>query len=212
MREAAHQLSISISASQAGLGNVTNDSQLKRADGDLNTFTEKTTPIATDIIIIEDSAASYAKKKVQISNLPSGGGGSGGAPLFYSFYAQYGNIGESQIVPAGSCSSFVLTWETLPTISTGDSWGDGSTANTGKLVITLYKRDRADDDTSLGSFSSIGSHTINSSTLASHYTEVVSMTEATFTSGDEVYADITSVTNSATITLGLGLSIMLVYS
>lgn len=37
--------------------------------------TEKVTPISADLLLIEDSAASYAKKKVQIGNLPGGTGG-----------------------------------------------------------------------------------------------------------------------------------------
>lgn len=49
--------------------NVTDDAQLKRAAGDLNTFAEKTVIANNDIVIIEDSAATYAKKKVKISNL-----------------------------------------------------------------------------------------------------------------------------------------------
>lgn len=52
-----------------GLGSVTNDSQLKRSANDFNTFTEKTTPAANDILIIEDSAASGAKKYIKYSNL-----------------------------------------------------------------------------------------------------------------------------------------------
>lgn len=59
---------------QVGLSNVTNDSQLKRADGDLNSFAVKGSPISADVLIIEDSAASYAKKKVTIGTLPFGGG------------------------------------------------------------------------------------------------------------------------------------------
>lgn len=56
-----------ITATDVGLGSVTNDAQLKRAAGDLNTFTQKVAPEATDILIIEDSSASYAKKKVLAS-------------------------------------------------------------------------------------------------------------------------------------------------
>jgi len=66
----------SVTAAQIGLGNVTNDAQLKRSAGDINTFTEKTTLSSTDVLLIEDSGASYAKKKVQIGNLPAGSGGS----------------------------------------------------------------------------------------------------------------------------------------
>ncbi len=43
---------------------------------EINGLTEKTTPAGNDEIVIEDSEASYAKKKVKISNLPSGTGGS----------------------------------------------------------------------------------------------------------------------------------------
>lgn len=44
--------------------------------GEIAALTEKTTPVSADLLIIEDSGASYAKKKVQIGNLPDGGGGS----------------------------------------------------------------------------------------------------------------------------------------
>lgn len=56
-----------ITATDVGLGSVTNDAQLKRAEGDLNTFTQKVAPEAADILVIEDSSASYAKKKVLAS-------------------------------------------------------------------------------------------------------------------------------------------------
>jgi hypothetical protein len=62
-----------------GLTNVTDDAQLKRAAGDINTFTEKVTPIETDVVIIEDSEDSFSKKKVLLSNMLGGGGGGGGS-------------------------------------------------------------------------------------------------------------------------------------
>jgi hypothetical protein len=43
--------------------------------GEINAITEKTTPVGADLLLIEDSADSNNKKKVQITNLPSGGGG-----------------------------------------------------------------------------------------------------------------------------------------
>jgi len=49
--------------------NVTDDAQLKRVAGDINTFSEKTPLVDDDIVLIEDSAASYAKKKAKISSL-----------------------------------------------------------------------------------------------------------------------------------------------
>ena len=42
---------------------------------EISSLTEKATPVSADLIIIEDSAALHSKKKVQIGNLPSGGGG-----------------------------------------------------------------------------------------------------------------------------------------
>jgi hypothetical protein len=65
-----------VTKTQVGLGNVTNDAQLKKAAGDINSFSEKTTPASADLILIEDSAEGYAKKKVRIANLPVGSGGS----------------------------------------------------------------------------------------------------------------------------------------
>lgn len=62
--------------------------------GEINQITEKTTPVAADLLVIEDSAASSAKKKVQIGNLPgsavlgfsaAGAAVSGGATNFLGF-------------------------------------------------------------------------------------------------------------------------------
>ena len=49
--------------------NVTDDAQLKRAAGDINTFDEKTPLLDDDIVLIEDSVAGYAKKKAKVSSL-----------------------------------------------------------------------------------------------------------------------------------------------
>jgi len=37
---------------------------------EISAITEKTTPVAADLLLIEDSAASNAKKRVQVGNLP----------------------------------------------------------------------------------------------------------------------------------------------
>lgn len=65
----------SVTKTQVSLGNVTNDAQLKRSAGDFNSFTLKSSPISTDIVLIEDSADSNNKKKVTVSSLTGGGGG-----------------------------------------------------------------------------------------------------------------------------------------
>jgi hypothetical protein len=40
--------------------------------GEINAVAEKASPVGADVLLIEDSAASYAKKRVQITNLPGG--------------------------------------------------------------------------------------------------------------------------------------------
>ncbi|MEJ2671231.1 MAG: hypothetical protein P8168_03305 [Deltaproteobacteria bacterium] len=64
-------------ASDVGLGNVTNDAQMKRAAGDFADFSEKATPVNADLLLVEDSENGGAKKKVQVGNLPGGGSGDG---------------------------------------------------------------------------------------------------------------------------------------
>ena len=49
-------------------------SYLLRAADDFASFAEKAVPAGTDLVLLEDSAAGGAKKYVQISNLPGGGG------------------------------------------------------------------------------------------------------------------------------------------
>jgi hypothetical protein len=74
----------SVTKTQVGLSNVTNDSQLTRASADFASFTAKTTPVGADLVLIEDSAASGAKKKstlTQIFDAMGGGGGGGGGSL-----------------------------------------------------------------------------------------------------------------------------------
>jgi hypothetical protein len=43
--------------------------------GEINGLTEKTTPVAGDFVVIEDSEDGFAKKKVDVDNLLGGGGG-----------------------------------------------------------------------------------------------------------------------------------------
>lgn len=43
--------------------------------GEIAAVTEKVTPVSADLLLIEDSAAANAKKRVQVGNLPGGGGG-----------------------------------------------------------------------------------------------------------------------------------------
>ncbi len=59
----------SVTKAQVGLGSVTDDAQLKRAANDINSFTLKGSPVSTDVVLIEDSADSYNKKKATVLSL-----------------------------------------------------------------------------------------------------------------------------------------------
>lgn len=64
-------------------------------------ITEKVTPIAADLLVIEDSAAGYAKKKIQIGNLPSSGGAQ---EVFYILLPDAANLAARLLLatkPAG---------------------------------------------------------------------------------------------------------------
>jgi hypothetical protein len=52
--------------------------------GEINSLTEKSSPVGTDLLVIEDSADSNNKKKVQLTNLPGGGSGSLDRHLVFS--------------------------------------------------------------------------------------------------------------------------------
>jgi hypothetical protein len=47
-------------------------------DGEINAITTKATPASADVLLIEDSADSFSKKKITIGSLPSGGSGGSG--------------------------------------------------------------------------------------------------------------------------------------
>lgn len=51
--------------------------------GEISALTEKTTPVSADLIVVEDSADSNNKKKVQVGNLPGAGGTAYGQVVDY---------------------------------------------------------------------------------------------------------------------------------
>jgi len=61
-------------AAMVGLGNVTNDAQLKRDANDFAAFPLKGTPDSSDLVLLEDSAAGGAKKYTTVGALGGGGG------------------------------------------------------------------------------------------------------------------------------------------
>jgi hypothetical protein len=116
--------------------NVTNDAQLKRAAGDLDTFAEKLTPADTDILIIEDSEDSLNKKKIQLSNLPFGDDLSNvtndaqlkrAAADFDTFTEKAAPVDDDIILIEDSEDSLNKKKVLLSSISSGGSGGGGGT-------------------------------------------------------------------------------------
>lgn len=60
----------SVTKAQVGLSNVTNDVQLKNAANELSSLTQKSTPTISDLLLIQDQAASGALKYVTIGSMP----------------------------------------------------------------------------------------------------------------------------------------------
>ena len=59
-------------ASAASAAGADTDAIHDNVDGEIVLVTEKVSPVGADVLLIEDSAASNAKKRVQITNLPGG--------------------------------------------------------------------------------------------------------------------------------------------
>lgn len=69
-----HQAALTITESQiSDLSHTDADAIHDNVSGEIAVITEKASPVSGDWLLIEDSAASNAKKRVQIGNLPSGG-------------------------------------------------------------------------------------------------------------------------------------------
>lgn len=96
----------SVTKTQVGLGNVTNDAQLKRSANDYSGISSKAVPAGADLILIEDSAASFAKKTVTVASLASG---SGGTPSHKEFVMA--GAFNKQGVLTGPDGNFRFPWD-----------------------------------------------------------------------------------------------------
>jgi len=140
-----------LDATAVGLGNVTNDAQLKRAAGDINTFTEKLTVAADDLVLIEDSADTFNKKKVKMSNM-GGGSGSGVAPWatatayttnqVVTYNNKLWRCWQSHTSPATFETSFETYWFLLEStdnlMTIGESFESGTSSGWQSGTISGY--------------------------------------------------------------------------
>src|SRR3990167_673885 len=70
--EIGHATDTTLTRTAAGAAALEGKEILSAKDGQFTAYTEKVSPVGADLLVIEDSAASGAKKKVQITNLPAG--------------------------------------------------------------------------------------------------------------------------------------------
>ncbi len=100
---------------------------------EISAITEKTVPVAADLIVIEDSAASNAKKRVQIGNLPGGGSGTGTIPVG----SKTNSTDETH-----NTTPDTITWNS-PRFTLDAAWfsngtgGDFEVAQTGEYEVTV---------------------------------------------------------------------------
>jgi hypothetical protein len=131
-----------VTKTQVGLGNVTDDAQLKRAAGDFATFTEKTPLAMADIILVEDSAAAGAKKQATLTTLATAM-----LPVFGSNFSQAASDGESTTTLDTYQQKVRLT---TPSLSAGVyriGWHNETRCSS--VSADIYYRVQLDDTTDL---------------------------------------------------------------
>src|SRR3990170_669959 len=94
--------------------------------GEIAAITEKVTPVSADLLVIEDSAAANAKKRVQVGNLPGGSGVTYGTPAIVLGTA----AGAGAVAEAIRRDSTIVAFDiTVPsTQALGDAAATGSAA------------------------------------------------------------------------------------
>jgi hypothetical protein len=85
-----HEAALSITESQiSDLDHDDSDAIHDNVSGEISAITAKDTPTTSDFLLIEDAAASNAKKRITIGDLPSGGGG---LSTYASFHLTTGGV------------------------------------------------------------------------------------------------------------------------
>lgn len=87
-----------------------NTDDITTGSAEISTITEKASPVSADLILIEDSAAANAKKRVQIGNLPSSGGDitgvlgdtTGDVPVLFQTFTSFSAADATPNVSGGS--------------------------------------------------------------------------------------------------------------
>lgn len=100
--DSKHQQQINAIIDHLGTGGIDSTAIHDNVAAEISAVTEKETPVAADLVLIEDSEASNAKKRVQLTNLPGIGTGSTAAEFVTT--AAHASLSAEVVIPglAGS--------------------------------------------------------------------------------------------------------------
>jgi len=190
---------IGLSKDSVGLGNVTDDSQLKRSAGDFISFMEKSSVVGSDILIIEDSSDSNNKKYVQVSNLPSSGG-SIDASSILGIAVDDSNIADGRVLQYTEGSPDVLEYVDISTTGSDTQYVildcDTSVAVNNLVYVSNYIDNyavKAIDNKSGSPVIGIVVEKIDSTTAKIQVTNEPNITYSGLTLGEKVFVSSTGV-------------------
>jgi hypothetical protein len=161
--------------------------------GEISLITEKVTPVAADLIVIEDSAAANAKKRVQVSNLKSSldltGTNSGDEPdasLTVKGIVELATVAETD---TGTDATRAVTPAGLANIQSDVD------ANTAKVTNVTTNLSTTQTTTTVDVVSSDGTDATLPQAIASGNAGVMSGADKAKLDGVEALADVTDTAN-----------------
>lgn len=94
--------------------------------GEIAAVTEKASPVNADLLLIEDSAASNAKKRVQIGNLPGGSAGIVSTSYHVDISSTFNTTSTSYVDVTGASTSHTFTKDNALILMHGIGYNSGS--------------------------------------------------------------------------------------
>lgn len=139
-------------------------------DAEISAIAEKVTPVDDDVLVLEDSAASFAKKKVKVSNLLGGS-------VFGTEYEDDASEGESTTTNTGYTNKLTFTTASVPAGNYLIQWNwEIKTSNSAKAVTARIELDDTteltEDNSKLDVFDATGGFIVVPLTAATHQLDI----------------------------------------